>query len=155
MAVMAKNKTAGDSRRVGAVKSRSQIKNPITGTWTKRDNKSGKFMDVKADRKPFKGARKARRKPSPSSSEVIRQSVERHSDLMERLAKPAGRAAAAKEREYRVGCNVVLRGATMFVKATSPERALQKVRAEEWDDIEYAHAEVSDWNIIGDPIENS
>jgi hypothetical protein len=57
-AEMAKNKTPGDSKRVGAVKTRSQIKNPITGTWTKRDDKSGKFMDVKADAKPFKGVRK-------------------------------------------------------------------------------------------------
>ena len=55
---MAKNKTPGDDRRAGAVKGRSQIKNPITGTWTKRDNKSGRFMDVKADPKPFKGVRK-------------------------------------------------------------------------------------------------
>jgi hypothetical protein len=55
---MAKNKAAGDDRRVGAVKARSQIKNELTGTWTKRDEKSGKFMDVKADSKPFKGVRK-------------------------------------------------------------------------------------------------
>ncbi len=58
---MAKNKMAGDDRRVGAVKTRSQVKNPITGTWTKRDDKSGKFMDVKADPKPFKGVRKTQR----------------------------------------------------------------------------------------------
>lgn len=55
---MAKNKTPGDDRRIGAVKGRSQIKNEVTGTWTKRDDKSGKFMDVKADAKPFKGVRK-------------------------------------------------------------------------------------------------
>ena len=55
---MAKNKTPGDNQRKGAVKTRSQIKNPITGTWTKRDDKSGKFMDVKADPKPFVGVRK-------------------------------------------------------------------------------------------------
>ena len=59
---MAKNKAAGDDRRVGAVKTRSQIKNPVTGTWTKRDDKSGKFMDVKADPKPFKGVRKEKKK---------------------------------------------------------------------------------------------
>jgi len=59
---MAKNKEAGDDRRVGAVKGRSQIKNPLTGTWTKRDDKSGKFMDVKADPKPFKGVRKEKKK---------------------------------------------------------------------------------------------
>jgi hypothetical protein len=57
---MAKNKTPGDSQRKGAVKSRSQIKNPVTGTWTKRDDKTGKFLDVKADPKPFKGVRKER-----------------------------------------------------------------------------------------------
>ena len=57
---MAKNKTAGDDQRKGAVKTRSQIKNPITGTWTKRDEKSGKFLDVKADPKPFKGVRKTK-----------------------------------------------------------------------------------------------
>lgn len=55
---MAKNKTSGDDQRKGAVKARSQIKNPLTGTWTKRDEKSGKFMDVKEDPKPFKGVRK-------------------------------------------------------------------------------------------------
>ena len=52
---MAKNKEPGDNRRVGAVKTRSQVKNPVTGKWTKRDDKSGKFMDQKADTKPFKG----------------------------------------------------------------------------------------------------
>lgn len=57
---MAKNKTAGDNQRKGAVKARSQTKNAITGTWTKRDDKSGKFVDVKADAKPFKGVRKSK-----------------------------------------------------------------------------------------------
>ena len=78
---MARNKVPGDDRRTGAVKARSQIKNPVTGTWTKRDDKSGKFMDVKADPKPFKGVRKSR------SGEVIQRSAERFSDLMKRLAK--------------------------------------------------------------------
>jgi hypothetical protein len=68
--------------KAGAVKGRSQVKNPVTGTWTKRDDKTGKFMDVKADLKPFKGVRKER-----TSSEVIKQSVTRHSELMKRLAK--------------------------------------------------------------------
>lgn len=30
----------------------------MTGTWTKRDADSGKFMDQKEDGKPFKGVRK-------------------------------------------------------------------------------------------------
>ena len=34
--------------------------NPLTGTWTKRDDNSGKFIDVKSDAKPFKGVRKKR-----------------------------------------------------------------------------------------------
>jgi hypothetical protein len=59
---MAKNKEVGDDRRVGAVKTRSQIPNKVTGTWTKRDETSGKFMDVKADPKPFKGVRKTKKK---------------------------------------------------------------------------------------------
>ncbi len=62
---MAKNKEVGDDHRVGAVKKRSQIENKLTGTWTKRDEGSGKFMDVKADPKPFKGVRK---KPSGTAA---------------------------------------------------------------------------------------
>lgn len=45
-------------QRKGAVKGRSQIKNPITGTWTKRDDKSGKFMEVKTVSQLFKGIRR-------------------------------------------------------------------------------------------------
>lgn len=48
----------GDGHREGAVKKRSQTLNPKTGTWTKRDADSGKFMDGKSDKKPFKGVRK-------------------------------------------------------------------------------------------------
>ena len=56
------NWSTGDNQRKGAVKTRPQIKNPITGTWTKRDDKSGKFIDVKADPRPFKGVRKEKKK---------------------------------------------------------------------------------------------
>ncbi len=56
---MAKNKAAGDDQRKGAVKARSQVKNPKTGLFTKRDAGSGKFMDTKTtSKKPFKGVRK-------------------------------------------------------------------------------------------------
>lgn len=54
---MAKNPPKGPGRR-GAVKDRSQVKNPKTKLWTKRDADSGQFMDNKADAKPFKGVRK-------------------------------------------------------------------------------------------------
>ena len=79
---MAKNKTAGDNQRKGAVKTRSQTPNPITGTWTKRDDESGKFMDVKADPKPFKGVRK-----SNKSARSMERSAGRFSEAMKRLAK--------------------------------------------------------------------
>ena len=41
---MAKNKPYGDNARVGAVKNRTQVYNPKTGLWTKRDSETGKFM---------------------------------------------------------------------------------------------------------------
>ena len=46
---------------------RSNNKNPITGTWTKRDAKSGTFIKVKVDPKPFKGVRRAARSRSGTS----------------------------------------------------------------------------------------
>jgi hypothetical protein len=55
---MAKN--TGRDYRVGAVRERSQVKNPETGVWTKRDDATGRFMDGKADKQPFKGVRKER-----------------------------------------------------------------------------------------------
>lgn len=55
---MATNKPVGDNARIGAVKKRSQAFNPDNQRWTKRDAESGKFMDQKADPKPFKGVRK-------------------------------------------------------------------------------------------------
>ena len=44
---MAKNKPYGDNARVGAVKNRTQVYNPKTGLWTKRDSETGRFMEVK------------------------------------------------------------------------------------------------------------
>lgn len=55
---MASNKPVGDNSRKGAVKKRSQLDNPITGTMTKRNKESGKFMDVKSTEGKFKGVRK-------------------------------------------------------------------------------------------------
>ena len=56
---MAKNKPYGDNARVGAVKGRSQVYNPKTDSWVKRDTTTGRFMDVKtASNSPFKGVRK-------------------------------------------------------------------------------------------------
>lgn len=55
---MATNKPYGDNARKGAVKKRSQVQNPKTGQWVKRDAETGKFMDVKQDGNKWKGVRK-------------------------------------------------------------------------------------------------
>lgn len=53
---MTVNKPYGDNARVGAVKDRSQVYNPKTDTWVKRDLRTGKFMDMKtSSNKLFKG----------------------------------------------------------------------------------------------------
>ncbi|WP_291866500.1 hypothetical protein [Maribacter sp.] len=55
---MAKNKPTGDNARKGAVKQRSQILNPKTELYVKRDTQTGRFMDVKTTGGKFKGVRK-------------------------------------------------------------------------------------------------
>ena len=55
---MAKN--TGENFRKGAVDNRTQVKNPQTGDWVKRDQDpdskgEGEFMDVKKDGEKFKG----------------------------------------------------------------------------------------------------
>jgi hypothetical protein len=55
---MATNPPTGDGHRNGAVRSRSQVFNPHNQRWVKRDADTGRFMDQKADEKPFKGVRK-------------------------------------------------------------------------------------------------
>jgi hypothetical protein len=55
---MATNKPYGDNARKGAVKQRSQVQNPKTGHWVKRDTETGRFMDVKQDGTKWKGVRK-------------------------------------------------------------------------------------------------
>jgi hypothetical protein len=106
---MAKNKEAGDNRRVGAVKSRSQIKNAITGTWTKRDEKSGKFLDVKDDKKPFKGVRKKKSGTAAKTAAAKSASAKKAGakkapakkvakKTMKRVVKKAPAKKAAKKR---------------------------------------------------------
>lgn len=48
----------GNSSRKGSVKNRSQVYNPSTGNYIKRDLENGRFISVKTDGKPFKGVRK-------------------------------------------------------------------------------------------------
>ncbi len=52
---MATNPTSGDGHRKGAVRDRSQVRNPRTKQWVKRDANTGRFKDVKQDGTPFKG----------------------------------------------------------------------------------------------------
>ena len=52
---MAKN--TGQGFRRGAVTGRAQVRGS-SGAWIKRDTGNGRFMDAKADSKPFKGVRK-------------------------------------------------------------------------------------------------
>ena len=54
---MAKNGAKG-SGRVGAVTGRSQVKNPRTGLWTKRDASKGRFVETKKTGGTFKGVRR-------------------------------------------------------------------------------------------------
>lgn len=55
---MAINKPIGDNSRVGAVKKRSQVLNPKTNIFVKRDTSTGRFIDGKTTGGKFKGVRK-------------------------------------------------------------------------------------------------
>jgi hypothetical protein len=56
-ATVAVNKPKGDNARKGAVKKRTQLKNPLTKTSTKRNKAGGQFLAVKKSAKKFKGVR--------------------------------------------------------------------------------------------------
>ena len=58
---MATNPPVGDGHRNGAVRQRSQVQNPKTGLWVKRDTETGRFMDNKMDGGPFKGVRREKK----------------------------------------------------------------------------------------------
>jgi len=51
-----------DNSRKGAVRKRSQVENPKTGLYTKRDSETGRFMDVKTTGGKFKGVRDEKKK---------------------------------------------------------------------------------------------
>ncbi len=52
---MAKNGKVGDGHRNGAVDKRSQVFNPKTELYVKRNTDNGQFMDVKTSGGKFKG----------------------------------------------------------------------------------------------------
>lgn len=53
---MAKNGPKGHGR-IGRITERSQTFNPVTKRYIERDTKTGRFINVKADRAPFKDVR--------------------------------------------------------------------------------------------------
>lgn len=53
---MAKN--TGKGFRRGAVRGRSQVQNPLTRIWTKRNDSTGRFVNGKTDGGRFKGVRR-------------------------------------------------------------------------------------------------
>jgi hypothetical protein len=55
---MAKNGKSGDGYRNGQVDKRSQVYNPKTELFVKRNTDNGQFMDVKTSGGKFKGVRK-------------------------------------------------------------------------------------------------
>ena len=54
---MATNKNKRDGHLEGAVRGRSQFKTS-SGNSAKRDTKTGRIVNVKSDKTPFKGVRK-------------------------------------------------------------------------------------------------
>lgn len=70
--------TTGKSTRVRA-KSRSQVLNPATGHYIKKDAETGQFLEVKTDGKPFKGVRKEKSiiKTNPSVKKSTAEKIEK------------------------------------------------------------------------------
>jgi len=50
----------GKNHREGEVRGRSQVQNPRTGDYVKRNTATGEFVAVKQDGTPFKGVRKVK-----------------------------------------------------------------------------------------------
>jgi len=48
----------GKGSRIGSVRSRSQVSNPLNKNFTERNDKTGRFTRQKEDGKPFKGVAK-------------------------------------------------------------------------------------------------
>jgi hypothetical protein len=54
---MGKNPPLGPGRK-GEVKGRTQLQNPVTKLWVKRNDETGRFMDNKTSGGKFKGIRR-------------------------------------------------------------------------------------------------
>lgn len=101
---MAKNAPTGDNARKGAVKKRSQLPNPLFGTFTKRDKNTGEFMDVKQDDKKFKGVRMekgaAAAKPASKTAKkaAAKKPAAKKPAAKSAAKKPAAKKSAAKKK---------------------------------------------------------
>lgn len=82
---MARN--TGNNHRDGAVKERSQVYNPSTGHWIKRDAHSGQFISVKSDGEPYKGVRKE-----------TKSSIKTHPLVSRSLARKAEKAVLSAKK---------------------------------------------------------
>lgn len=69
---MATNPPSVDGHRNGAVRGRGRVRNPRTKQWVKRDNNTGRFMDVNKNGKPFKGGGQRNRYISASDTHIKR-----------------------------------------------------------------------------------
>ena len=50
-------RNSGKGSRIGAIKNRVQIKNPVTGRYVKIDTKTGRIVAQKKTSGPYKGIR--------------------------------------------------------------------------------------------------
>ena len=48
--------------RIGRIRDRTQAFNPLTKLWVESNTQTGKFINVKADGKPFKAVRRFKAK---------------------------------------------------------------------------------------------
>ena len=69
----------GKSSNKESVKTRSQVYNPATGHYVKRDTESGQFLSIKTDGTPFKGVRteKVVAKANPNLKKSVAIKIEK------------------------------------------------------------------------------
>ena len=53
--------------------------------------------------------------------------------------------------QFTIKCRVTLNGAIMTVDAETAEDAKIKAKSGDWDDIDWADAELTDWELRGTP----
>jgi hypothetical protein len=82
---------ATDSKRDGAVKKRSQVQNPTTGLWAKRDADTGRIMDVKTTGGKFRGVSREDTSKAPAKKRATKKTAAKK--VAKRGAKKGARRA--------------------------------------------------------------